>query len=250
MIRDVRLEFRKMRRLRTLPILAVLVVATAALSSVSLFAGSARASFDDEDALPWAALMLSYTLMAAMTSPIVIAVLASRQTDIEHSGAGWNLAGSVGRSPGQLCRAKFVALGLVLAPAVVLQTLLVIGLGALAGIDVPIRVDAWAGYTALLILVDLAFLGVHLWVSTVVENQLVGVGIGVLGAFLAVFSLLVPGTISRFVPWGYYAVIAHASQESGVLSFVHPPVAWVVGFLLLAAVLLTIATRRLDRLER
>lgn len=67
MIRAIRLEFRKMRRLRTLPILTVLVVAVAALSSISLFAGSTRATFDDPAAMPWASLMLTYTLMAAMT---------------------------------------------------------------------------------------------------------------------------------------------------------------------------------------
>ena len=140
MIRATRLEFRKMRRLRTLPILTILVVAVAALSSISLFAGSTRETFDDPAAMPWAALMLTYTLMAAMTSPILTAVLASRQTDIEHSGSGWNLAGSAGYTPGLLCRAKLAALSLVLLPAIVAQTLLVIGMGKLAGITVPLDV--------------------------------------------------------------------------------------------------------------
>ena len=78
MIRPVRLEFRKMHRLRTLPILAILVIAVVALSSISLFSGSTRETFDDPTAMPWAALMLTYTLMAAMTSPILTAVLADR----------------------------------------------------------------------------------------------------------------------------------------------------------------------------
>ena len=50
--------------------------------------------------------MVTYTLMAAMTSPILAAVLASRQTDIEHSGVGWTLASTAGYSTGVLCRAN------------------------------------------------------------------------------------------------------------------------------------------------
>ncbi|MDK9626852.1 ABC transporter permease [Propionibacterium freudenreichii] len=250
MIRPVRLEFRKMHRLRTLPILAILVIAVVALSSISLFSGSTRETFDDPTAMPWAALMLTYTLMAAMTSPILTAVLASRQTDIEHSGSGWNLAGSAGYTPGLLCRAKLAALSLVLLPAIVIQTLLVIGIGTLSGITVPLDVGAWAGYTAFLFLVNVAFLALHIWLAAVVENQLVSVGIGMLGAFLAVFSLLVPGTVGRFIPWGYYAVISHVGQHGGTVAYLTPPYAWIAGFLILVAAVFALATRRLDRLER
>lgn len=250
MIRAIRLEFRKMRRLRTLPILTVLVVAVAALSSISLFAGSTRATFDDPAAMPWASLMLTYTLMAAMTSPILTAVLASRQTDIEHVGSGWNLAGSAGYTPGMLCRAKLAALSVVLLPGVVVQTLLVIALGKLAGIAVPLEFGPWAGYTVFLFLLDVAFLALHIWLAAVVENQLISVGVGMLGAFLAVFSLLVPGTIGRFIPWGYYAVISHVRQHDSTVAYLDPPYIWIVGFLLLTALVFAFATRRLDRLER
>ncbi|MBS5255214.1 MAG: hypothetical protein KHY38_09150 [Cutibacterium granulosum] len=142
MKRTIRLEFRKMRRLRTFPITAILVIAVAGLSSFSLFAGSTQESFNDPDALPWAGLMVTYTLMAAMTSPILAAVLASRQTDIEHSGIGWTLASTAGYSPGMLCRAKLVALSAVLLPAVIVQTLLVIGIGLFAvAAEPPIQRD-------------------------------------------------------------------------------------------------------------
>lgn len=110
----VGLELRKMRRLRTMPILVGLVVAVAALSSASLFSSTTQQTLTNPTATPWAALLLSYTLIAAMTSPILTAVLASRQTDIEHTGSGWILAASAGRTPGSLCRAKLVALALLL----------------------------------------------------------------------------------------------------------------------------------------
>ncbi|WP_448232335.1 ABC transporter permease [Microbacterium lacticum] len=250
MRRAVRLEFQKMHRLHTAPIVIVMTVAVAALSCASLFSGSTRETFDDPAATPWAALLLTYTMMAAMTSPILTAVLASRQTDIEHSGSGWTLAATAGLTPGVLCRAKLAILSIILLPTVVLQSLLVIAAGKLAGIRVPLELGPWAGYTLLLFLVDIAFCALHIWLAATVENQLVSVGVGVLGAFLAVFMLLVPGMIGRFVPWGYYAVISHASQHDGGVAYVSPPYPWVAGFLLLVGVVFTLATQHLDRLER
>ncbi|GAA3161571.1 ABC transporter permease [Nonomuraea salmonea] len=239
----IRLEFRKMRRLRTAPTLIVLVIAVVALSSASLFSG-------DPAAMPWASLLLSYTFMAAMTSPLLAAVLASRLTDIEHAGVGWTLAATAGHSPGALCRAKLAALGLVLLPAVAAQSLLVVGAGLVAGIRGPLDLGPWLGYTVLLFLVDLAFVALHVWLAAVVENQLVSVGVGLLGAFLAVFSLLAPGPFARFVPWGYYAVISYATQRGGDVVYAPPPYAWIATFLILVALVFALATRGLDRVER
>lgn len=239
-----------MRRLHTGPIVIILVIAVAALSSASLFSGSTRDSFNDPAASPWAALLLTYTMMAAMTSPILTAVLASRQTDIEHSGAGGTLAATAGYTPGTLCRAKLAALSLILLPAVIGQSLFVVGIGLLAGIHVPLDPGPWAGYTLLLFLFDAAFLALHIWLAAFVENQLISVGVGMLGAFLAVFSLLTPGAISRLIPWGYYAVISHAAQAGGTVGYVTPRYGWIAGFLILAGVAFTLATRRLDRIER
>ncbi|MFC7942892.1 ABC transporter permease [Microbacterium oxydans] len=250
MIRAVRLEFRKMHRLRTGLILVLLVIAVAALSSISLFSGSTRDTFNDPAAMPWAGLLSTYGFMAAMTSPILTAILASRQTDIEHTGVGWTLASTAGYSPGTLCRAKLAALGLVLLPAVIVQSLLVIGIGIAVGIQVPLDLGPWVGYTMLLFLIDLAFLALHIWLASVVENQLVSVGLGMLGAFIAVFTLLMPGAIVRFIPWGYYAMILHAGQQGDSIVYITPPYAWIAGFLILVGIVFAVVTRRFDRIER
>lgn len=250
MTRGVLLEFRKMHRLRTLPLLIVLVVAVAALSSASLFSGGTHATLNDSSARPWAALLLSYTMIAAMTSPILTAVLASRQTDIEHSGAGWTLSATAGHSPSRLCCAKLAALALLLLPATGVQSLLVLGAGTLAGITVRVDPAPWALYTALLYLVNVAFCALHIWLAARVENQLISVGVGMLGAFLAVFALLIPSELSRLIPWGYYAVISHAGQNGGEVTYVSPPYGWILGFFVLVRSAFTLATRHLDRAER
>lgn len=243
------LELRKMRRLHTLPVVLVLVVAVSALSSISLFSEAARSAFDDPAANPWAALLLTYTLMSAMGSPVLVAVLASRQTDIEHSSSGWILAATAGYLPGMVCRAKLVVLGLVITPAAIAQSLLVVAAGYVAGIRVPLDLGPWIGYTVLLVLVDIALCALHIWLATVVENQLISVGVGMLGAFVAVFTLFLSPVGARFIPWGYYAVISFATQSGDQASYTQPPYLWVGGFLVLIGAVFAVVTRRLDRLE-
>lgn len=239
-----------MRRLRTIPVVAALVVAVALISSVWQFSSSTQTTFDDPSQVPWAAFLLTYTLMAAMTSPILAAVLASRQTDIEHSGVGWTLASTAGYSPGVLCRAKLVALSTVLLPAVVVQSLLVIGMGLFAGIRVPLDPGPWVLYTGLLFLIDVVFLALHIWLAAIVENQLVSVGVGMLGAFLGVFTLLTSTAVARVIPWGYYAMISPIGQQGDSLVYLTPPFGWIAGFLILVGIVFAVATRRLDRIER
>lgn len=137
MTRAIRLEFRKMRRLRQVLVLLAMVLAVAALSSVSLFSAGVRQDFGDPTARPWESHLMTYTMMAAMTSPILTAVLASRQTDIEHSANGWILAGTAGVTPGVLVRAKLAALSVLLTGGVAVQTALVAGMGFALGIRVP-----------------------------------------------------------------------------------------------------------------
>ena len=60
--------------------------------------------------------------------------------------------------------------------------------------------------------------------------------------------------LARLLPWGYYAVITPAKVSMvdghGVHEYVQVPMGWIVGFLVLTAAVFTVATRRLDRIER
>lgn len=249
----IRLELVKMRRLWTVPVAAALVVSTVALSSINLFMESSRPGFTDPDQRLWEQLLLGYSLMSAITGPILTSVLASRQADIEHSGAGWTLLATAGLTPGSLCRVKVAALSLVVIPAVTIQTLLLIGLARLRGVLVPLEAGPWALYTVELICVDLVFCAFHVWLASIRENQLVGVGVGLVGSFIGIYTMLLPLWVARLVPWGYYAVISCATQyatSAATIRYTTPPLGWVAAFLALAALLFTAATRRLDQIER
>ena len=67
----------------------------------------------------------------------------------------------------------------------------------------------WLGYAVCLMVVNVSLGLLHVILAAYVDNQLVNLGVGVLGAFVAVFSLLLPGVVVRFIPWGYYAVSMH-----------------------------------------
>ena len=253
-LRSVGVEILKMRRLRVLLITVLLVIASVAMSSTNLFSQSAIRFLDDPAAKPWAMLLLDTAFVNAMTGAVFTAVLASRQTDIEHSGAGWNLAATSGLTPGALCRVKLAALTLVIVPTVVLQNSVLIIVARVMGLSLPLDVGPWVAYTLLLALVNIAMCAYHLWLATVVENQLVVMSVGLLGGFIGVYMLLAPPSLARLLPWGYYAVISPVKMSMvdghAVIEYITAPMLWVIGFLALTALLFTAATRRLDRIER
>ncbi|MFW6639729.1 ABC transporter permease [Nocardiopsis algeriensis] len=243
------LEVQKMRRLRVAPMCAVMVAAVTALTCAGLMSDSARAGFGDPAAQPWETLLLSYVLVSAMTSPLLVAVLASRQVDVEHQGRGWMLSQVAGLSPGRLCRAKAAVLGAVLAALVAVQTSLVVAAGLAAGITVPLQAGIWVRYAVCLFLVDLALLCLHIWLAARVDNQLVGMGIGLLGSFCGVFSLLMPPALARALPWGYYAVVSPVAMGEDALRVITPGYGWLTVFLLVVAALFGAACHRFDRTE-
>lgn len=253
-LRPVGVELLKMHRLRVLLIAILLAIASVAMSSTNLFSQSTIRSLDNPAAKPWAMLLLGTAFVNAMTGTVFVAVLASRQTDIEHSGAGWNLAATSGLTPGALCRVKLAALTLLIAPTVVLQNSALIIFGRIMGISVPLDVGPWVTYTLLLALVNTAMCAYHLWLAAVVENQLVVMSVGLLGGFIGIYMLLSPPALARLLPWGYYAIITPAKvsmvDSHAVYEYLQVPMGWVAGFLVLTAVIFTVATRRLDRIER
>ncbi|QWW20051.1 ABC transporter permease [Schaalia sp. 19OD2882] len=250
----VRLEFAKMKRLRTLPIMSVLVGAAVLFSGIGLFGEHARAIADDPAAFPWASELMLVTMVNALIHPILVAVLVSRQVDVENTGGGWIFNAGVGLRPGFLCRVKLVVLAGVLGLACALQMGSTVGLGILSGISVPLDVAIWIGYFVMLWLLDLALAVIHVWLSSRFENQLVSVGVGLLGGFAAMFLLLAPAPFARVIPWGHYAVIAPVQMNGGEdafsVTYAAPDHVFFFLMLALAAGAAWFLTRRLDLIER
>lgn len=239
-------EFAKMRRLRIAPVAAVLVLCVAGLSVLGAVSSP---SFTASSEQSWELLLAGLALAVPLVSPILLAVLASRQVDVEHHGNGWILSATSGVAPGRLCRAKFFALGAFVAAATLAQSTAVAGVGLMVGIAAPFPVDRWLGYTVAVLVINLVLLAFHLLLSARVDNQLVGLGIGVLGCVVAGFSSGLPSGLAHVTPWGYYALSAAADYRDGELLALTPSYVSVAALGVLGAALFLFATALFDRRE-
>ncbi len=245
--RAVANEFAKMRHLKVGLVATIMVLGVLALS---LFAVVSSPDFNPDTPGAWNALLAGMSLGVPLLSPLLLAVLASRQTDIEHQGNGWLLQSTSGITPGGLCRAKFAALGVIVTAVTAGTSLIVLVFGkVLAGILPPAPLGHWAGFTLCMLVVNLAVLALHILLSAKVENQLVALGVGVLGCILAVFSQGLPAAAAHITPWGYYALAQAAGYQGDAIQAL--PIAYpsIAALAVIVAGLFAVLTFRFDRQE-
>lgn len=245
--RAVANEFAKMKHLRIGLVAAALVVAVVLLS---LYTVVSSPDFSPDAPGAWNALLAGMSLGIPLLSPLLLAVIASRQTDIEHTGNGWLLQSTSGITPGGICRAKLVALGIVVTVSTLATSLIVLVLGKpLVGILVAVPLGHWAGFTLCVLVVNLAVLALHILLSAKVENQLVALGVGVLGCVMAVFSQGLPAAAAHVTPWGYYALARAADYEGDqyvALPLSYPSIAFLA---VVVGAAFAVITFRFDRQE-
>lgn len=240
-------EFAKMLHLRVGLIAAVLVLAVFGLTLVVTVSDP---DLDPRSARAWTVILAAMSSGVPLVSPLLLAVLASRQVDIENSAQGWLLQATAGITPGMLCRAKLLALGLVVAATVLAQSLLVLVVGRLLiGISAPAPLGQGAVFGVSVLGVDLVVLALQVLVSARVENQLVGIAVGVLGTLLAVFSAGLPTICARVTPWGHYTLASAAGYEGERLVSYTPSLPGIAGLVVVAAVFFWVLTARFDRQE-
>lgn len=239
-------EFAKMRHLAVTAVVAVLVLAVVALG---LYTAMASPDFDRTTESSWNSLLGGLGSGFTVAGPLLLAVVASRLVDAEHQGGGWLLAATSGVTPGRLCRAKALTLGILVATATILASAIVAAAGVAAGIGAPWPADRWIGLTLCVLTVNLVLLALHLVLAARIENQLVGLGVGLLGTVLALFGTAVPPWVAHATPWGYYALSAAAGYVDAELVALIPGYSSVAALGVIAAVAFALITRSLDRQE-
>lgn len=254
MITALRVEYAKLRRTRTLTITALMVAAVTAFSSMQLFARDHVARINEPLTAHWAGLLVSHAMTQSMMAPVFLAVLASRIVDPEHQGNGWLRASINGWPRGQLCLVKVIALAPLLVGATAMEMGSLIALSRLRGATTPVPYTAWGWYAAASIIVSLFLLAGSIWLAARIDSQLVVLGVGVLGGFIGVFSLLMPPWLAPLTPWGYFAVALPFTMKplgDGAATFVplDPPLLVIATAMAAASLFLWLALRRLDRHE-
>ena len=241
-------EFAKMRHLKVLVLPRIMLIGVTGLTLFRALASGAFSADAQGDGFPWKLMLASMSFAITMIYPILLSVMASRLVEVEHRGNGWLLSAGSGTTPGQLCRAKFLALGSLVIAATVLQSAWIAGVGLLAGVT-AFPTGLWLSYTVSVSLINLVVLAAHVLISAVIENQLVCLGIGVGGLFLAVFGSAFPAWISHLTPWGYYALAQPADYVGADLVYFDMPVLSIIALTVIGAGAFLAITSRFDHQE-
>ena len=210
----IAIEFRKLRHLKIAPMV---------LGMLFLLCLFNIGSFGASRIKDLAAELSGIGMIQAFLVPILIATITTRIVEIEHSGGGWQSFSLIGAPPGTLCRTKFAILTIILIPFTLVEILIPLAFYLIAG-GTNFKASAWVSYILCVIIMNLLTCMVHIILAHRYDNQLVSIGVGTLGAFLAMFSFLLPNYITRLIPWGYYALIlpATASSETHSLIYTNP----------------------------
>lgn len=238
-------EFAKTRRLRMGLIAVTLAVAVTGLTIASAATSPAFSTPQDS----WSALLAGMGLAFPVCSPLLLAVLASRQIDIEHQSNGWIFGQTSGITPGALCRLKLLTTGTGVVLATVAASLLVLTFGLLVGGGGAPPWGLWVGYMLCVLTVNLVVLALHILLAAHIQNQMVGLGIGVLGTLLGVFASAMPSAIAHATPWGYYS-LATVAEYQGEELMLGPPAGFsIAALVVLVAVAFTAVTAFFDHKE-
>lgn len=243
-------EFAKMRHLKLAIILPLFYGGVVAMVIFySLGSGISQAAHNGSDDA-WKLLFASLETAVILIAPILLAVIASRQVEIEHSSGGWLFSSTSGATPGLLCRAKFIALGLPIAVTTIMWGVTVIIFGLTLDISTPIPVYRWAGYILSLLVIILSLLAFHILLSARIENQIICIGVGVIGVFVSYFASILPLWLRHLLPWGYFSLTKSADYISVTsLEYFDLPYLSVAILALVSSIIFLVITHYFDEQE-
>lgn len=155
----------------------------------------------------WQAMLYQLALVDAVTLPITVSAIISRNCEMEHKGVTLKLLETMATA-GCLYRAKLCWYALVVAAMLLLRTVLFTGIGLMAGFPAPVPVGRLLLFYLISWAVSMLIGVLQLGLSLRFANQAVALVCGILGSFAGLMSLLFPVWIQRCAPWGYYGLLA------------------------------------------
>lgn len=203
----LRMEFYKCRRRK-------ITLVCAGVLAVQLFwFGAVLSRQDGEDlAQGWLLMLYNFALVDAITLPVAVAVLASRNCEIEHRGSTLKLL-ETAVTPGRLYAVKLVWGALILAALLALRSVLMAGLGLAFRFPGQLPAGRLAIFTAVSWAVSMMIYLLQQGLSLRFANQAAALVCGIFGGFAGLMSLLLPVWVQRCAPWGYYGLLSLTGMD-------------------------------------
>ncbi|WP_053956723.1 ABC transporter permease [Inediibacterium massiliense] len=155
----------------------------------------------------WMYCIYIFSQINCIMMPIVVAVVASRLSDIEHKGCTLKLLKTI-MPDHQLFMAKFLCGTFYMIITVILQIGIMVFMDNLRGFTQEFPIGYFFYYILFTLLTNLTLLLLQFIFSLLFINQMIAFIIAIAGAFLGLYSLFVSENIARFVLWGYYGLLS------------------------------------------
>lgn len=201
------LEFNKLKRRKFLLTILMLLATQFAWGLWSSGNHSRNGAGDG-----WAYIVYFYSTINSLFMPILIAVLASRISDLEHKGSTFKML--LTQIPAQrLYLAKFLCCVFLVIITV---------LGQMAAITLTgFMVHSPEAYPPKLILfhglstltASIPIIALQLGISMLFVNQMFALTAGLAGGFIGVMSMFFPISISKLFLWSYYAHLSALTSK-------------------------------------
>ena len=154
---------------------------------------------------PWLQLINSYLMAKVIFTPTLLAVVISRVVDIENIGDMWKTLKTSGWSMEEIFNIKFLVIFFKYIIFQILEGVLLVFIGRKIGITIPIPLGRLIMTLLSIIAISFAIMAIHYFLAMRYENQLIGLALGVCGSLSGIIGTFLPLSISRFIPYSYYA---------------------------------------------
>lgn len=201
------LEFYKCRR-RNITVLCAAVIAVELLWMG--FTLSRQGTDDLRQG--WMMMLYNLAMVDAIVLPLSVAALASRNCELEHKGNTPKLLETM-VSPGSLYTAKLCWGALTLAVLFIVRSVVFAAMGAAAGFPGEVPLAQFCIFALISWAVSMMVYTLGQGLSLRFANQAPALICGISGSFLGILSMLFPPALIRFVPWGYYGLLALVGMD-------------------------------------
>ncbi|WMM24989.1 hypothetical protein RBU61_18995 [Tissierella sp. MB52-C2] len=157
------------------------------------------------ESYPWLQLLNSYLIAKLIFTPTLLSVVISRMVEIENTGHMWKMLKTSGWTVEEIFNIKFLSIFKKYTVFQMLEWILFLQVGKTVGITIPIPTERFIITLLSIMAISFAIMTFHYFLSMVCENQLISLAFGVCGSLAGIIGTLLPLSISKFIPYSYYA---------------------------------------------